>query len=406
MPRMPAASTRSAPTTAQVIPGPTYRAQHTHDRARATGPHEERLSSSFVGIESLRAAFPVLERIAYLNAGTNGPLSAAAARAGSQELLGEADRGRAGVHHEHRQELAELLRGAYSRALSCEPTELALTTCTSEGLAIVIDGMGLSEGEEILTSDEEHPGLLGALSAARALHGVSVRAVPFAEIAEAVTERTRLVACSHVSWMTGRIAPATLAELDVPVLLDGAQGVGAVPVDVRALGCDAYAGPAQKWLCGPEGLGMLYVTPALRERLAVSRRGYTNLLDPLAGLDARLHDDARRFDSFALSAEALAISLAAVELLERHRWPEVHERAATLAARLAALLVDRGREVQPREDSTLVSFSSPDPVAERTRLAELGVVLRDIPGRAWLRASVGAWNDEHDLQRLLDGLAG
>jgi selenocysteine lyase/cysteine desulfurase len=357
-----------------------------------------------VDIETLRDEFPVLERVAYLNAGTDGPLSAAAAQAGAQELLEEASRGRATEHFERRHELSELLRGAYARALGCQPSELALTTCTSEGLASVVDGLGLREGEEILTSDEEHPGLLGALGAARALHGVSVRAVPFAEIAEAVGERTRLVACSHVSWMTGRVAPTALAELDVPVVLDGAQGVGAVPVDVRALGCDAYAGAGQKWMCGPDGLGMLYVTPALCERLAVSRRGYGNLLDPGAGLDAQLHEDGRRFDTFALSAEALATALAAVDVLERAGWQAVFERATTLAARLVELLATAGRDTAPRGNSTLVSFASPDATTERTRLAEQGVVLRDIPGRSWLRASVGAWNDEGDLKRLLDAL--
>jgi selenocysteine lyase/cysteine desulfurase len=359
-----------------------------------------------VGIETLRDEFPVLERVAYLNAGTNGPLPALAAQAGSRELLAEAARGRAGEHYERRQELVELLRGAYARALGCNPSELSLTTCTSEGLTIVIEGLGLRAGEEILTSDEEHPGLLGALGAARELHGVSIRAAPFADIAEAVDERTRLVACSHVSWMTGRVAPSALAEVDVPVVLDGAQGVGAVPVDVHALGCDAYAGAGQKWLCGPEGLGMLYVTPALRERLAVSRRGYHNLLDPLVGLDARPHEDGRRFDAFALSAEALATALAGVEVLERAGWRDVHERAVTLAARLAELLVGAGRDTAPRGDSTLVSFTSSDPTAERARLAEQGVALRDIPGRPWLRASVGAWNDERDLERLLDLLRG
>lgn len=353
----------------------------------------------------MRNEFPVLERLAYLNAGTDGPLSAAAVQAGARELLAEAERGRAAEHFERRKELAELLRGAYARALSCTPSELALTTCTSEGLASVIEGLDLGESEEILTSDEEHPGLLGALGAARALRGVSVRMVALAEIAEAVGKRTRLVACSHVSWITGRLAPAALADLDVPVVLDGAQGVGAVPVDVRALGCDAYAGAGQKWLCGPDGLGMLYVAPSLRERLSVSRRGYGNLADPGAGLDAQLHEDARRFDTFALSAETLAVALAGIEVLERVGWDAVHERALALAARLAELLGGIGRESTPRGQSTLVSFSSPeDPVAERTRLAEQGVVVRDIPGRPLLRASVGAWNDERDLERLLAGL--
>jgi selenocysteine lyase/cysteine desulfurase len=60
--------------------------------------------------------------------------------------------------------------------------------------------------------------------------------------------------------------------------------------------------------------------------------------------------------------------------------------------------------VAPRGESTLVSFHSPDPLAERTRLVEQGVVLRDIPDRPWLRASVGAWNDEQDIERLLMAL--
>jgi selenocysteine lyase/cysteine desulfurase len=357
-----------------------------------------------MSIDALRNEFPVLEQIAYLNAGTDGPLPALAARAGADELRGAAQRGRATEHFERRHELADRLREAYARALGAQTSEVALTTCTSEGLSSVIGGLGLKEGDEILTSDEEHPGLLGALAAERHLHGVSVRIVPFMSIAEAVEQRTRLVACSHVSWMSGRIAPAELAELDVPVVLDGAQGVGAIPVDVRLLGCDAYAGAGQKWLCGPDGTGMLYVAPALRERLDVTRRGYANLANPGAGLDAALHDDARRFDTFALSAESLASALAAIEVLERPGRQNVHERATTLAARLAELLDGVGREVSPRGNSTLVSFSSHDPLAERARLAELGVVLRDIPNQPRLRASVGAWNDDADLQRLLAAL--
>ena len=357
-----------------------------------------------VEIDALRDAFPVFSEVAYLNAGTDGPLPAAAVQAGASELQGEADRGRAGTHFERRHELADRLRGAYARALACDPGEVSLTTCTSEGLASVIDGLGLRAGEEILTSDEEHPGLLGALAAARDLYGVSVRMAPFEEVAEAVGDKTRLVACSHVSWMTGRLAPHALADVDVPVLLDGAQGVGAVPVEVTSLGCDAYAGAGQKWLCGPDGLGMLYVAPALRERLTVSRRGYGTLFDPGAGLEARLHEDGRRFDTFALSAEALAVALAALETLEQVGWAAVHERAIALAERFAQELQDAGREISPRGASTLVSFASEDPLAERVHLAERGVVLRDIPDHPHLRASVGAWNDEGDLERLLDGL--
>jgi selenocysteine lyase/cysteine desulfurase len=385
----------------------------TRSRSSGAGSHsgtcsealDIRVFSRFVDLSGLRAEFPVLRKLAYLNAGTDGPLPARAVRAAMEELQREAEQGRTQAHFERRTELNDALRAAYAATLGCDTADLALTTSTSEGIAQVIGGLELSPGDEIVTSDEEHPGLLGALSAARELKGVSINAVPFAEVANAVGPKTRLVACSHVGWISGSLSPAELAEVTVPVLLDGAQGVGAVPVDVAALGCDAYAGAGQKWLCGPDGTGMLYVSAALRERVQVARRGYPNLEDPNEGLAARLHEDARRFDSLSLSAEAIACALAAVELLGSVGWQDVYERARTLAARLAQQLAEAGIEVAPRGPSTLVSFASPDPEAERARLAGGGVVLRNIPGRPWLRASVGAWNDEDDLGRLLGMLA-
>jgi selenocysteine lyase/cysteine desulfurase len=358
-----------------------------------------------VDVTDLRARFPVLDRVAYLNAGTDGPLPSAARDAAAAELDRELRDGRSKAHFERRTELTDALRAAYADLLACPAEDVALTTSTTEGIAQTITGLSLPSGGEIVTSDEEHPGLLGALAAARDICGVDIREVPMAKLAEAVGPRTVLVACSHVGWTSGSLAPSELADVEVPVLLDGAQGVGAIEVDVLALGCDAYAGAGQKWCCGPDGTGMLYVSPALRERLAVWRRGYGNLSDPGEGLAARLHDDARRLDTLSLSAETVACALAAVELLAAAGWPAVHARAVALAARLTDLLAERGREPAVRGPSTLVSFASPDPEGERDRLAGAGVVLRNIPGRPWLRASVGAWNDDNDLDRLLDGLA-
>jgi len=353
---------------------------------------------------ALRAQFPVLAGVAYLNAGTDGPLPASAAAAACAELERQQSGGRAQAHFERRRELTAALREAYAGILGCPPAELALTTSTTEGLGAVVAGLDLGPGDEILTSDEEHPGLLGPLVTARDARGVSVRTAPLSDLVAAIGPRTRLVACSHVGWMSGRRAPAELAEVGVPVVLDGAQGAGAVPVDVRALGCDAYAAAGQKWMCGPDGTGMLFVSPEFGERLRLTRCGYGNLEDAGAGLDARPRDDAARFDSASLSAEALACAGAAAGVLAAAGWTEVHARARALAAQLARGLEGAGREVAPRADTTLVSFASPDPAAERARLAEAGVVLRDIPGRPWLRASVGAWNDEEDLRRLLGAL--
>ena len=352
---------------------------------------------------ALRAAFPVFERRAYLNAGTCGPLPAAAVRATAEVLERAATEGRTGPYFEGMLKLRTRLREAYARLLCAAPHDVALTTCTSEGIVRVLAGLDLRAGDEVLTSNEEHPGLLGPLAAARAQRGLEVRTVPFEQLADAVSPATRLVACSHVSWVSGRFAP-NLAGLDVPVLLDGAQGIGAVPVDVAAVGCAFYASSGQKWLCGPVGTGMLWVSPAWSERLPATGPTYVNLADPGAGLDAAPHTGAARHDASAQSLESASAAAAALQVLGQAGWDAVHERAAALAGTLADALTERGLQVAPRDRTTLVSWHDPDPPAARVRLADAGVVIRDLPGTGLLRASVGAWNDESDLDRLLAAL--
>jgi L-cysteine/cystine lyase len=352
---------------------------------------------------ALRASFPVLARRAYLNAGTCGPLPASAARAAIETLEQAADEGRAGPYFDGLAELRTRVRHGYAELLGAAPDHVALTTCTSEGVVRVLGGLELGPGDEVLTSTEEHPGLLGPLAAARAQRGVEIRAVPFEQLADAVTPATRLVACSHVSWVSGRLAP-DLAGIDAPVLLDGAQGVGAVPVDVGTLGCTFYAGSGQKWLCGPIGTGMLWVSHAWSEGLVASGPTYVNLANPNAGLDVVPHAGAARHDAPAQSPETMRAAAAALDVLAGGGWDAIHDRAAALAATLAQALADRGLQVRPRDRTTLVSWHDPDALATRERLAGAGVIIRDLPGRDLLRASVGAWNDESDLERLLAAL--
>lgn len=352
---------------------------------------------------ALRAQYPVLDSAAYLNAGTCGPLPAAALKAAGVASQAASRYGRGREYFEELGNIREQLRAAYAAMIGGRPEEVALTTSTSEGIAIVLRSLGLQGGDEVLTADDEHPGLYGPLAAAKAQLGIEVRAVPLAEIAEAVTPATRLVACSHVSWVTGALAPTALASLpdEVPVLLDGAQGVGAVPVDVTELGCAFYAGSGQKWLCGPVGTGLLWIAPAWRERLTVSTPTYVNLSEPDGGLSAEPWPDARALDTHALSYETMVAALNAHDVLSVVGWSDVHQRAITLAATLAERLRSTGRTVAPRGDSTLVSWEQPNPDATAARLAREGVLVRSLPGTSNLRASVGAWNDESDLERLL-----
>ncbi len=354
-------------------------------------------------VRHLRAEFPVLERLAYLNAGTDGPVPAVAVKAAREALDAQAQDGRYGPHFATRAALLGELRALYARVLGAAVDDVALQTSTSAGIGAVLAGMDLGPGDEIVTSDSEHPGLLGPLIAARG-RGVAVRAVPLRDVADAVGASTTLVACSHVSWVTGELAPAALAELDIPVVFDGAQGAGAVPIDVRALGCSAYAASGQKWLCGADGTGMLYVAPSFRERVRVVAPAYASFEDARRGLDSPLHANAARYDTASLSREAAAFSRASTGLFAAAGFDAVHSRAASLAARLADALTQRGRTVAERGATTLVAWEEPDPPATRDRLAAAGVVVRDLPGTGFVRASVGAWNDESDLDRLLAAL--
>ena len=158
-----------------------------------------------------RAQFPVLDRVVYLNAGTEGPVPRPAADAAGARIELELSSGRCGrAYFEELMELAASLRARYAAALGCEFASVALTGSTTDGVNTVLAGLELRPGEEILTTDEEHPGLLAPLARARLRHGITVRVVPWDELAGAAASSTRLIACSHVSWVSGRV-------MDVPV---------------------------------------------------------------------------------------------------------------------------------------------------------------------------------------------
>jgi L-cysteine/cystine lyase len=355
-------------------------------------------------MEELRAEYPVLEQIAYLNAGTNGPAPRRGVEAAVEAMRLQVEEGRGGhPFFERVISGVQELRGRLAGLLGCDPFELAMTGSTTDGVNAVLNALDLKAGDDIVTSDEEHPGLLAPLAAARERHGVRVRAVPFESLAGEVTPDTRLVACSHVSWITGRVVDASeIAAAGVPLLLDGAQGLGAVPVDVRELGCDFYAASGQKWMCGPQGIGYLYVRADRAAELPPPWPGYMTLSEPSSPLDFQLHPDARRFDLGLPAVHHTAWALAALDTLERPGIDRVYEHAAGLAERLAERIAGAGVQVAPRGRSTLVSWEDPDPPATVERLAGEGIVVRNLPLTSYVRASVGGWSDERDIDRLLD----
>jgi L-cysteine/cystine lyase len=347
--------------------------------------------------EEARAAFPVLEHLAYLNAGTNGPLARATVEAMLAEQLLDLAQGRGGEPYFSRVlEMRAEVRAKLAETLSAEPGQVALTRSTTESCNIVLAGLGLGPEDEVVTSDVEHFGLLGALAVSQA----RVTAVPPERILEAVSDRTRLIAISHVSWVTGNsLEPERVkAETGLPLLVDGAQSAGVIPVEARAF--DFYAVSCQKWLCGPDVTGALVVADP--EGLPVAIPSYFAQAEHSPDGSFVPREGAERFDTGWIGGSALAGLSAALDIAPEWRF----ERAAELAARCRNALAERFEVITKPDQAGLVTFrpggDAPELVA---KLREQGVIVRDIPGRGLIRVSCGYWTSEEDLERLLAGLS-
>ena len=277
----------------------------------------------------------------------------------------------------------------------------------------MLAGLELGPGDEIVTADEEHPGLQGPLVAARERAASTIRAVPLADVADAVGPATKLVACSHVSWLSGALAPvAALAEI-------AARRPGAARRRAGRRGGRGRRRRARRHLL--RGLGPEVAVRPGRQRDAVGRAGlaaarrvatapaYMNLEEPAAGLEPPLAADARalrrRLPGPSIIAGALCRvrrarrgRLAGGARARRRRWPRCSPTGWPRPASTSS----------PRGDTTLVAWAVADDdeaVALRDRLAGQGVVVRDLPGAAGCARRSARGTTRTTCERLLAALA-
>jgi L-cysteine/cystine lyase len=360
-----------------------------------------------VTFDEARALFPVLERFAYLNAGSLGPLSRPTLRAIEERLRFDQEQGRGG--HGWFTSVLELrarVREQLAATIGASPAQMALTGSTTDGCNIVLSGLELEPDDEVVTTDSEHPGLLLPLHVSGARVRVAeVAARPTAEalstILASITPRTRLLALSHVLWTTGQVMPVheLKSESGLPVLVDGAQSVGAIPVDLSDGQLDYYTVSCQKWLCGPEPLGALYVRDPDRLAIAIPSGFAQKSLEPDGTFVPA--EGAARFDSGWLATPSLAGLEAALAVAPDWRF----KRAAEMAEVCRGALRECSELVADGGESTLVAFvAADDAAAEAARLYDAGVIVRNLPGTGWLRASCGWWTSGGDIDRLVAAL--
>jgi selenocysteine lyase/cysteine desulfurase len=312
---------------------------------------------------------------------------------------------------------AEEVRAAAARLIGARASEIAFVRSTSEGLSLVASGLAWEPGDNVVSVADEYPsnvypwfGLQRFGVETRLLARPRLRFTAD-DVAAVVDARTRVVAVSAVDWQSGfRADLAALGELcrarGILFVIDGIQAVGAVQVDVAASGVDVLAAGGHKWLLGPEGCGLLFVSERVVERIRPVVLGWKSVAN--AGVYLPYHFDLRP-DAARLepgSAPHLGIHAfgAAIDLLLEVGLPAIEARVLDLTEQLAAGLQALGATIlsprAPAERSAILTFTLDDTRVLYRTLVDAGIVVR--PRLGGIRLAPHFYNDADDVARVLD----
>lgn len=386
-----------------------------------------------VDVELLRSELPALRGVLYMNTGTQGPTprAAQAAAARTHEEIESMGGPAAPEAMKFAHRIFEQARSALADLIGCDASQLALTQNTTDGVNLAVLGLDWREGDEVVAADLEHPGGFGPclqLARRRGVKLVTVEGEDGAALASAyeraITPKTRLVCLSHVAFTSGaRLPVEEVAEIarsrGALTLVDGAQGAGHLPVDVKAMGVDFYAFPGHKWLMGLGGAGGLYVSEEAMNQCVPAAVGYYSFTaEGLADGTYAFQPDARRFEVSTRDPGVWAALSASLDLRRRAgNEASLHRRIVELADRLREGLAGiGGLQLVGGEAARggLVAFAvegwegaAAEPRLEgmvRWLWRERRVVCRTVPEPKGIRLSVHAFHTEEEIDRLVQAV--
>src|SRR3954454_611446 len=366
--------------------------------------------------ERCRHRFPIFERLVYANSCSQGALSDSVRAAYDAYLTGWDERG---APWDYWVERSETARTVFARLVHAAAADVAVTTSVSAGVSAVASALDFERRPRVVGSDFEFP-TVGQIWHAQELRGAEVvhvpadgSEIPLERFAEAIDERTALVAVTAVCFRNGaRLPIEEIVELaherGALVLLDAYQAIGTYPLDVEALGVDFLAAGVLKYLLASAGLGFLWCRHDLVEQLTPTQTGWFADRDIF---EMDIHDyspspTASRLQSGTPPVPAIYAGIAGMELMEEIGVAATREHVNALNERLIAGVDELGGVVAtPRETErrgALVCIRSSDAPALVRALGEDGVVVSDRADN--LRVSLHAYNTADDVDAVLAAL--
>jgi L-cysteine/cystine lyase len=297
------------------------------------------------------------------------------------------------------------------------PEEIALKNSTTHGIYEALWSLPWNKGDEVLISDVEHHAIIRPLLLLAERYGIVIRYFETREgksvpsFTGALSDKTKLAAFSHVSYITGERLPvkelaAAAHQRGIPVLIDGAQAVGAVEVDLEDLGADYYSLPGQKWLFGPQGTAALFVRKAILEKY---HPRINDAEKPYPYQDEKVSTDIRLFEPAAPNGFVLAGLGASVDWLldevgKAEAFAAIAATTAYVREQLAAL---KGITlITPDNFAGLVSLKplQKDPKEFLAFLGEQKISARTVAPFDYVRLSFSYFVTREETDRLLESI--
>lgn len=378
-------------------------------------------AASSIDLASARALFPVTERYTWLNHAAHSPLSTRVAGVMTAYAAEHRDTGLLDFHA-----WIDKIDGARRDAatlLNASPADVAFVKNTSTGLLLVANGLDWRAGDNVVTAEREFPSNVHPWLNLKA-RGVETRFAPcrdgrvlIDDIAALMDDRTRVLAVSYVGFSTGyRHDLAALADLaharGAYLVVDGVQGLGAMPLDVAATGVDFLSAAGHKWLMASYGAGVFYVKPGLLDVLSTqwtSWLSHDGAETDMDRYDQPLWNDARRFEEGVFNLVGILGLGASIATLLEYGVPNIQRHVFALNDALMEELQTCGYQVvsphaSEAERSGIVIFRHPTiaPVDIEARLKAANVIVSVRGGG--LRVAPHFYSSWDDMQRLLDAL--